>query len=303
VSSDEENVVNDEVSSGTEEKSNTNTVSPDTVSSDEKNVDNKEIPSTTEEKSNTNTVAPSTVHSGDKNVDNKDYPSATEEKTTENNLYNNKTPKVESPLKNTFTSKNNTSENLSINRENKDVSNQVQVNKNDIESNNIVNPHRGEKSTLKYDLAFENGLKEGNYFDIIISNNVNTHGVSTISKVPEIKNGEMVIAKGSVLENGTIRYVFTNYVNGKNNLKANLSLNLFIDPTVVTENSIQTITSTIGNHKTQKDITVEYLNGVNNAGLGVNGSIVSLDKQNNKFTHIAYINPDKFKIPSATVYG
>ncbi len=31
-------------------------------------------------------------------------------------------------------------------------------------------------------------------------------------------------------------------------------------------------------------------------GLSVNG-IVSLNKQNNTFTHLAYINPNNFKIP------
>ncbi|MBO1920041.1 hypothetical protein J4710_10060 [Staphylococcus xylosus] len=53
--------------------------------------------------------------------------------------------------------------------------------------------------------------------------------------------------------------------------------------------------------KNSKDVYVKYLNGINNVGLSVNGSIVSLNKQNNTL-HLAYINPNNFKIP-ATVYG
>ncbi len=56
----------------------------------------------------------------------------------------------------------------------------------------------------KYKLKFENGLHQGDYFDFTLSNNVNTHGVSTARKVPEIKNGSVVMATGEVLEGGKI---------------------------------------------------------------------------------------------------
>ncbi|MEB7812396.1 Ig-like domain-containing protein [Staphylococcus xylosus] len=102
-----------------------------------------------------------------------------------------------------------------------------------------MRPHNGERSTLKYELTFDEGVKEGDYFDISLSNNVNTRGVSAISKVPEIKNGETIIANGSILEDGKIRYRFTDYVNNRENIKTNLSLNLFIDPKTVPRDSNQ----------------------------------------------------------------
>lgn len=40
---------------------------------------------------------------------------------------------------------------------------------------------------LKYKLKFQDGLKTGDYFDFTLSNNVNTHGVATTRKVPDIK--------------------------------------------------------------------------------------------------------------------
>ncbi|MBO1920039.1 hypothetical protein J4710_10050 [Staphylococcus xylosus] len=50
-----------------------------------------------------------------------------------------------------------------------------------------IRPHNGERSTLKYELTFDEGVKEGDYFDISLSNNVNTRGVSAISKCQKLK--------------------------------------------------------------------------------------------------------------------
>lgn len=160
----------------------------------------------------------------------------------------------------------------------KDVSDKITIVNSNIESNDTIRPHNGERSTLKYELTFDEGVKEGDYFDISLSNNVNTRGVSAISKVPEIKNGETIIANGSILEDGKIRYRFTDYVNNRENIKTNLSLNLFIDPKTVPRDSNQSIIATINGKETQKDVYVKYLNGINNVGLSVNGSIVSLNK-------------------------
>lgn len=140
----------------------------------------------------------------------------------------------------------------------KDVSDKITVVNSNIESNDPVKPHNGEKSTLKYELSFGEGVKEGDYFDISLSNNVNTRGVSAITKFPEIKNGETVIANGNILEDGKIRYTFTDYVNNRENIKTNLSLNLFVDPKYVTKDSNQSIVATINGHKTQKDVYIKY---------------------------------------------
>ncbi|MBO8576233.1 hypothetical protein INO74_13390, partial [Staphylococcus aureus] len=77
----------------------------------------------------------------------------------------------------------------------------------------------------KYKLKFENGLHQGDYFDFTLSNNVNTHGVSTARKVPEIKNGSVVMATGEVLEGGKIRYTFTNDIEDKVDVTAELEIN------------------------------------------------------------------------------
>ncbi|MDN8735298.1 fibronectin-binding protein FnbA, partial [Staphylococcus aureus] len=78
-----------------------------------------------------------------------------------------------------------------------DVTSKVTVTESSIEGHNNTNkvePHAGQRAVLKYKLKFENGLHQGDYFDFTLSNNVNTHGVSTVRKVPDILNGSLVMA-------------------------------------------------------------------------------------------------------------
>lgn len=134
-------------------------------------------------------------------------------------------------------------------------------------------------------------MKTGDYFDFTLSNNVNTHGVATTRKVPDIKNGSLVMAKGQVLDNGRIRYTFTDYIKDKVNVTANLEINLFIDPKTVQSNGQQTITSKLNGKETSGTMQITYKDGVKNQYTNVNGSIETFDKEKNKFTHVAYIKP------------
>ena len=47
------------------------------------------------------------------------------------------------------------------------------------------------------------------------------------------------MANGQVIDERKIRYTFTDYINNKNDLTAELNLNLFIDPTTVTKQGSQ----------------------------------------------------------------
>nr|WP_283397881.1 fibronectin-binding protein FnbA [Staphylococcus aureus] len=156
---------------------------------------------------------------------------------------------------------------------------------------NNVQPHEGQRVVLKYKLKFEKGLHKGDYFDFTLSNNVNTYGVSTARKVPEIKNGSVAMATGQLLGNGKIRYTFTDYIDYKVNVTADLEINLFIDPKTVQSNGQQTITSTLNDKETKNTLPIEYNPGVSNIYANINGSIETFDKGNNRFTHVAYIKP------------
>ena len=183
------------------------------------------------------------------------------------------------------------------------VTQKVQITKATIEGKDVVNPHNAERVTLKYDWQFPDGMKEGDYFDFSISNNVNTHGISTARKLPDLKNGSIVMATGQLIDEHNIRYTFTDYINNKVNVVGSLSLNLFIDPKVVTTEGKQTITSQLNNQTTTKDVNIAYLNGINNWGLNINGSIEYLNKETNTFKHIAYVNPIKSSINNPVVKG
>ncbi|HCZ0830992.1 TPA: fibronectin-binding protein FnbA, partial [Staphylococcus aureus] len=174
-----------------------------------------------------------------------------------------------------------------------DVTSKVTVESGSIEApqGNKVEPHAGQRVVLKYKLKFADGLKRGDYFDFTLSNNVNTYGVSTARKVPEIKNVSVVMATGEILGNGNIRYTFTNEIEHKVEVTANLEINLFIDPKTVQSNGEQKITSKLNGEETEKTIPVVYNPGVSNSYTNVNGSIETFNKESNKFTHIAYIKP------------
>ncbi|HEI1220121.1 TPA: fibronectin-binding protein FnbA [Staphylococcus aureus] len=187
-----------------------------------------------------------------------------------------------------------------------DVTSKVTVTESSIEGHNNTNkvePHAGQRAVLKYKLKFEKGLHKGDYFDFTLSNNVNTHGVSTARKVPEIKNGSVVMAPGKILEGGKIRYTFTNDIEDKVDVTAELEINLFIDPKTVQTNGNQTITSTLNGEQTSKELDVKYKDGIGNYYANLNGSIETFNKANNRFTHVAFIKPNNGKTTSVTVTG
>ncbi|HDL0563349.1 TPA: fibronectin-binding protein FnbA [Staphylococcus aureus] len=188
-----------------------------------------------------------------------------------------------------------------------DVTSKVTVTESSIEGHNNTNkvePHEGQRAILKYKLKFENGLHQGDFFDFTLSKNVNTHGVSTARKVPDIKNGSVVMATGKILEDGKIRYTFTNDVEHKVEVTANLEINLFIDPKTFQSNGEEKVTSSLNGSKTEKNLKIEYKNGVGTYYANVNGSIETFDKEKNKFTHVAYVKPlNQFKLGTVTVSG
>ncbi|HHO4679255.1 TPA: fibronectin-binding protein FnbB [Staphylococcus aureus] len=170
---------------------------------------------------------------------------------------------------------------------------------------NVVNPHNAERVTLKYKWKFGEGIKEGDYFDFTLSDNVETHGISTLRKVPEIKSTDgQVMAIGEVVEERKIRYTFKEYVKDKKDLTAELSLNLFIDPTTVTKQGKQKVEVTLGDKTIEKEFDIKYLDGVKDRmGVTVNGRIHTLNKEDGKFSHFAYIKPNNRSLSSVTVTG
>ena len=171
---------------------------------------------------------------------------------------------------------------------------------------NVVNPHNAERVTLKYKWNFGEGIKAGDYFDFTLSDNVETHGISTLRKVPEIKSSteDKVMANGQVIGERKIRYTFTDYIDNKKDLTAELTLNLFIDPTTVTKQGMEKVEVSLGQNKVSKEFDIKYLDGVKDRmGVTVNGRIDTLNKAEGKFSHFAYVKPNNQSLSSVTVTG
>ncbi|HBK0565793.1 TPA: fibrinogen-binding adhesin SdrG C-terminal domain-containing protein, partial [Staphylococcus pseudintermedius] len=172
---------------------------------------------------------------------------------------------------------------------------------------NTVNPHKAERVTLNYDWSFENGIKAGDYFDFQLSDNVDTNGISTVKKVPNIvdtQNNDTVIAFGEINEQNRVRYRFTDYVNQKENLKGKLALNLFIKPDKVQTAGNITVSSKLGNQVTSQNFNIQYIDGVKNrAGVTLNGRIDTLSKTDQTFTHFATFKPNNNALTSVTITG
>ncbi len=177
----------------------------------------------------------------------------------------------------------------------KDVSSQVIVENGEItgfKNGNNIHPHHGQGGRLNYKLKFPQDVKSGDTFKIQLSDNVNTHGISVERGAPnivdrDVEGKEGIIAEGKVLEDGrTIIYTFKDYVNGKQNLTADLSISYFTSHEKVRESGKQLVTSTIGSSVTSSDIYVYYDNSYY-----VDGRISELNKKEGKFKQIAYINP------------
>ncbi|WP_148130174.1 SdrD B-like domain-containing protein, partial [Aerococcus loyolae] len=118
--------------------------------------------------------------------------------------------------------------------------------------------------SLRVDTSFNigNGAKAGDYFDIQYSNNVNLNGVmqdAAVSLKPIYFKGA-VLAEPVILpqDQRRIRYVLTPTAELLNNVKANVSFPIFIDPKTVPQDGPQTIMVSVGDRSQSHVINVDY---------------------------------------------
>ncbi|WP_323694164.1 SdrD B-like domain-containing protein [Staphylococcus pseudintermedius] len=198
-----------------------------------------------------------------------------------------------------------------------DVTSKVKVEKSSItghqnkdktyHQSNTVNPHKAERVTLNYDWSFDKDIKNDDYFEFQLSDNVDTNGISTVKKVPNIvdtQNNDTVIAYGEVKDKNRIRYRFTDYVSDKENVVGKLSLNLFINPAKVQNRGNINVSSTLGSIKTEETFNIEYIDGVkNNEGVTLNGRLDDLSKADQSFTHYTTFKPSQNELTNVSLKG
>ncbi|PWZ69163.1 hypothetical protein DD888_03985 [Staphylococcus pseudintermedius] len=123
-----------------------------------------------------------------------------------------------------------------------------------------VNPHKAERVTLNYDWSFDKDIKNDDYFEFQLSDNVDTNGISTVKKVPNIvdtQNNDTVIAFGEINEQNRVRYRFTDYVNQKENLKGKPAVNLIIKPDKVQTAGNITVSPKVGNQVASQNFNIQ----------------------------------------------
>ncbi|EIZ4628890.1 fibrinogen-binding adhesin SdrG C-terminal domain-containing protein, partial [Staphylococcus pseudintermedius] len=198
-----------------------------------------------------------------------------------------------------------------------DVTSKVKVEKSSItghqnkdktyHQSNTVNPHKAERVTLNYEWTFDKDIKNDDYFEFQLSDNVDTNGISTVKKVPNIvdtQNNDTVIAFGEINEQNRVRYRFTDYVSKKDNVKGKLALNLFIKPDKVQTAGNITVSSTLGSIKTEETFNIEYIDGVkNNEGVTLNGRLDDLSKADQSFTHYTTFKPSQNELTNVSLKG
>ncbi|MDK3750975.1 Ig-like domain-containing protein [Staphylococcus pseudintermedius] len=198
-----------------------------------------------------------------------------------------------------------------------DVTSKVKVEKSSItghqnndktyHQSNTVNPHKAERVTLNYEWTFDKDIKNDDYFEFQLSDNVDTNGISTVKKVPNIvdtQNNDTVIAFGEINEQNRVRYRFTDYVSDKENVVGKLSLNLFINPAKVQNRGNINVSSTLGSIKTEETFNIEYIDGVkNNEGVTLNGRLDDLSKADQSFTHYTTFKPSQNELTNVSLKG
>ncbi|WP_438302119.1 SdrD B-like domain-containing protein [Staphylococcus pseudintermedius] len=198
-----------------------------------------------------------------------------------------------------------------------DVTSKVKVEKSSItghqnkdktyHQSNTVNPHKAERVTLNYEWTFDKDIKNDDYFEFQLSDNVDTNGISTTKKVPnilDVQDSDKVIAYGEVKDKNRIRYRFTDYVSDKENVVGKLSLNLFINPTKVQNRGNINVSSTLGSIKTEETFNIEYIDGVkNNEGVTLNGRLDDLSKADQSFTHYTTFKPSQNELTNVSLKG
>ncbi|MBA8762886.1 SdrD B-like domain-containing protein, partial [Staphylococcus coagulans] len=182
------------------------------------------------------------------------------------------------------------------NQEVKNISTELQdvkVNLTNVNNTQAINPQKAERLNLKLSAKLPENTRKGDFFEVVLSDNINTNGISVDKKVANIllENQSDVLAKSEVVGN-KIKYTFTDIVNKKTNVNVNLELPLFIDTSKVLNSKNITVKAEVGNQKSEKNLTVNYLNPVTATNISsLKGAFITLDKANHKFTHITYINP------------
>ena len=154
---------------------------------------------------------------------------------------------------------------------------------------------------MRYKIAFDidkNTVKEGDYFDVDLSKNVNLYGSTTKDSDISTKLyiGNDVIAKGVYdVEKHKMRYTFTKNAEKYGRFHQEISEPLFIDPKEVPfdEDALK-VQASIGIHKAEKTVAIDYRVPVAEGDANINSNSVAtlydINEQAGTYKETIYVN-------------
>lgn len=183
-----------------------------------------------------------------------------------------------------------------------DITNQLTDVKVTIDSGTTVYPHQAGYVKLNYGFSVPNSAVKGDTFKITVPKELNLNGVTSTAKVPPIMAGDQVLANGVIDSDGNVIYTFTDYVDNKENVTANITMPAYIDPENVTKTGNVTLTTGIGTNTASKTVLIDYEKYGQFHNLSIKGTIDQIDKTNNTYRQTIYVNPsgDNVVLPALT---
>lgn len=154
---------------------------------------------------------------------------------------------------------------------------------------------------MKVNFSFDvdgSEIKEGDYFDLNLSENVNLYGAT--SKKADIQTklyvGNDVVAKGVYdAENHRMRYTFTKKAQEYGHFTQRVMEPVFIDAKGVPVNNKNVdVEASIGSHKSQKEVEVNYdlpvKEGEDNLNSNGNANLSDIDESTGTYKETIYVN-------------
>ncbi len=157
--------------------------------------------------------------------------------------------------------------------------------------------------TLKSIVEVDDKVKAGDYFTIKYSDTIQVYGANpedtkNIGNIIDNRNGETIATVTHDINNKTITYKFTDYVDKFNSVKMKFNYNLFIDPSTLPENRKNVpFTVAIGNDSTSVSADITYSNYVvqdkNSIGTAFTETVSHVNdvKDPGHYIQVIYANP------------
>ncbi|MGV3043071.1 Ig-like domain-containing protein [Staphylococcus rostri] len=164
-------------------------------------------------------------------------------------------------------------------------------------------PNSGESLNFSGAFKVEGNVRENDYFTFVLPENLSLNGdvdftnVGSISSLPDLYSREgQLVAKGYYNEeNKTGTYVFTDYVNDKDNITGDFTLPIFADRESSPMNGTYNVEFNMANTRYVGDVIIDYGNPAqgNEYGANITSTITGIDISSgqNEYEQTIYVNP------------